>query len=132
MAPKKAKTIEETYVKKSQLEHVLDRPGMYIGDIDRITTERWVFNNDKMTRKMLTYSPGLYKIFDEIFTNATDHSQRDSTLKKIEVSFDREVGKITIFNDGEGIPIEIHKEHNIYVPELIFGHLLTGSNYDDD
>jgi DNA topoisomerase-2 len=34
--------------------------------------------------------------------------------------------------DGKGIPIVIHKEHKIYVPELIFGHLLTSSNYDDD
>ncbi len=36
-----------------------------------------------------------------------------------------------MWNNGEGIPIEIHKEYNVYVPELIFGHLLTGSNYDD-
>jgi DNA topoisomerase II len=131
MAPKKAKTIEETYVKKSQLEHVLDRPGMYIGDTDRVTTERWILSENKMVKKMVSYSPGLYKIFDEIFTNATDHSQRDPTLKKIEVSFDPEVGKITIFNDGEGIPIEIHKDHNKYVPEIIFGEFHTSSNYDD-
>ena len=38
---------------------------------------------------------------------------------------------ISIWNNGKGIPIEIHKEYNIYVPELIFGHLLTSSNYDD-
>jgi DNA topoisomerase II len=28
--------------------------------------------------------------------------------------------------------VEIHKEEKIFVPELIFGHLLTGSNYNDD
>ena len=28
-------------------------------------------------------------------------------------------------NDGEGIPVELHESENIYVPELIFGHLLT-------
>ena len=131
MAPKKVKTIEETYVKKTQLEHVLDRPGMYIGDIDRVTSERWVLNDSNMVRKILTFSPGLYKIFDEIFTNAIDHSQRDPSLKKIEVSFDRNNGEITIFNDSEGIPIEIHKEHGKYVPEIIFGEFHTSSNYDD-
>ena len=125
------KTIEETYVKKSQLEHVLHRPGMYIGDIDISSSERWVFSEGKMIRKMLTFSPGLYKIFDEIFTNALDHSQRDPTMKKIEVSFDQNSGEITIFNDGEGIPIEIHKEHSKYVPEIIFGEFHTSSNYDD-
>jgi len=48
------------------------------------------------------------------------------------VNIDSINNTITVWNNGKGIPIEIHKEHNIYVPELIFGHLLTGSNYDDD
>ena len=88
MPPKavKAKTIEETYQKKTQLEHVLHRPGMYIGDIDHIISERWVIQETQIIKKNLSFSPGLYKIFDEIFTNATDHSQRDQTMKKIEVN----------------------------------------------
>jgi DNA topoisomerase-2 len=127
----KAKSIEETYQKKSQLEHVLHRPGMYIGDIDPITAERWILTESKMSKKLITYSPGLYKIFDEILTNATDHSQRDLSLKKIEVIVNRESGEISIFNDGLGIPVEIHKELKKYVPEIIFGEFHTSSNYDD-
>jgi DNA topoisomerase II len=129
MAPKK-KTIEETYQKKSQLEHVLLRPGMYIGDTDRSNSERWVVDVDHMSKKSVSFSPGLYKIFDEIFTNATDHSQRDLTMKKIEVTIS-EIGEISILNDGDAIPIEIHKELNKYVPEIIFGEFHTSSNYDD-
>ena len=68
------KTIEETYQKKSQLEHVLHRPGMYIGDIDKITAERWIISENVMKKRLITFSPGLYKIFDEIFTNTIDHS----------------------------------------------------------
>ena len=128
MAPKK--TIEQTYIKKTQLEHVLDRPGMYIGDIDPVTAERWVFDSGTFKQKVITYSPGLYKIFDEIFTNATDHSQRDLTMKKIDVTVS-ETGEITILNDGDGIPVEIHQDHKKYVPELIFGEFHTSSNYDD-
>ena len=30
-----------------------------------------------------------------------------------------------------GIPVQIHKEAQIYVAEMIFGELLTSSNYDD-
>jgi len=127
----KAKSIEETYQKKSQLEHVLHRPGMYIGDIDPITAERWILIDSKMSKKLITYSPGLYKIFDEILTNATDHSQRDNSLKKIEVTVNRETGEISIFNDGLGIPVEIHKDLKKYVPEIIFGEFHTSSNYDD-
>ena len=104
---------------------------MYIGDIDLITSNRWVLNSESnFEHKNITFSPGLYKIFDEIFTNATDHSQRDQTMKKIDVTISEE-GEITILNDGVGIPIEIHKEHNKYVPEIIFGEFHTSSNYDD-
>lgn len=38
---------------------------------------------------------------------------------------------IRIWNDGKGIPVVHHKVENTYVPTLIFGHLLTSSNYDD-
>ena len=127
MGPKK--TVEQTYQKLSDIEHVLHRPGMYIGDIDHINSERWVFENESMIRKSLNFSPGFYKIFDEAFTNATDHSQRDLTMKKIEISILE--NEITVFNDGEAIPIEIHQEFNKYVPEIIFGEFHTSSNYDD-
>ena len=40
--------------------------------------------------------------------------------------------RITVYNNGDGVPVEVHKEEGVYVPELIFGHLLTSSNYNDD
>jgi len=126
------KTIEETYKKLSQREHVLHRPGMYIGSIKKQMEELWVPNNEfKMEKKMVEYSPGFMKIFDEVLTNATDHSFRDSTVTQIKVSYNKETGEISVWNNGSGIPVIKHKEHNMYIPELIFGHLLSGSNYDD-
>jgi len=72
-----------------------------------------------------------FEIFDEILVNAADNKQRDPNMKKIEVEINKREGSISVKNDGRGIPIEIHKKHKIYVPELIFGNLLTSSNYDD-
>lgn len=43
----------------------------------------------------------------------------------------REEGTIQVWNDGKGIPVHMHSEHKMYIPEMIFGHLLTSSNYDD-
>jgi DNA topoisomerase-2 len=54
MAPKREKTIEETYQKKTQLEHVLHRPGMYIGDIETVQAERWIIENGTFIKKMVT------------------------------------------------------------------------------
>ena len=131
------KKIEETYKKLTQREHVLHRSGMYIGSTKKQTEELWVADETsdgtiKMKKKMIEYSPGFMKIFDEILTNATDHSFRDSTVNTIKVDYDKLSGEISVWNNGKGIPVVLHKEHNIYVPELIFGHLLSGSNYNDN
>jgi DNA gyrase/topoisomerase IV subunit B len=131
----KSKTVEETYRKLSQREHILERSGMYIGSTKKQLEELWVAEESsetyRMVKKMVEYTPGFIKIFDEILTNATDHTTRDSTVNTIKVDFDKSTGEISIWNNGSGIPIVLHKEHNMYVPELIFGNLLSGSNYDD-
>jgi DNA topoisomerase II len=128
------KTIEQTYQKLSQIEHILLRPDTYIGSAERITTALPVWDglSGRMVTREVTYPPGLYKIFDEILVNAADHRQRCATMTSIRVDIEPENNKISIWNDGTGIPIEIHEKEGVYVPELIFGHLLTSSNYDDN
>ena len=86
---------------------------------------------DCMEECEVEYVPALYKIFDEILVNAADNKQRDPSMREIRIKIDIENGFISIKNDGKGIPIEIHKEHDMYIPELIFGNLLTSSNYND-
>jgi DNA topoisomerase-2 len=83
-----------------------------------------------MEQQDITYIPGLFKIFDEVLVNANDHKIRCPELKNIKVAIDIESGKISVWNDGSGIDVEIHEESGVYAPELIFGHLLTSANYD--
>ena len=85
----------------------------------------------KLVQRQMSFVPGLYKIFDEILVNATDNKVRDPTMVTLRVDIDQEAGCIRVYNDGNGIPVEMHKEEGVYVPELIFGHLLTSSNYND-
>ncbi|KAG6581568.1 DNA topoisomerase 2, partial [Cucurbita argyrosperma subsp. sororia] len=125
------KTIEEMYQKKTQLEHILLRPDTYVGSIEKHTQNLWVYENDKMVHRSVTYVPGLYKIFDEILVNAADNKQRDPSMDSLKVVIDAEQNFISVFNNGDGVPVEVHQEEKVYVPELIFGHLLTSSNYDD-
>eukprot|EP00741_Cyanophora_paradoxa_P022019 tig00021433_g21256.t1 len=127
------RTLEQIYQKKSQLEHILLRPDTYIGSTEKQSLPLWVFDGDKgMVFRPVTFSPGLFKIFDEILVNAADHKQRDANMDTIKVEIDRENNRISVWNNGSGIPVEIHKEEQIYIPEMIFGHLLTSSNYDDN
>ncbi|KAL7550823.1 hypothetical protein ACHAWF_014023 [Thalassiosira exigua] len=131
------KTIEETYQKKTQLEHVLLRPDTYVGSVEPTTESTFVYDPDaagggRILRREITYTPGFYKIFDEVAVNAADNKQRDPDMDRMEVDVDEERGVISVMNNGKGIPVVKHKEHGCYVPTLIFGHLLTGSNFDDD
>ncbi|PWA01549.1 hypothetical protein BB558_002380 [Smittium angustum] len=128
------KAVEEIYQKKSQLEHILLRPDTYIGSTEPIEENMWVYNKitERMTKKMVKYTPGLYKIVDEIIVNAADNKIRDPNMEVIKITIDQEKGEISVYNDGKGIPIEMHNEEKVYIPELIFGHLLTSSNYNDN
>ncbi|KAH0448872.1 hypothetical protein IEQ34_022672 [Dendrobium chrysotoxum] len=126
------KTIEEMYQKKTQLEHILLRPDTYIGSVEKHTQTLWVYENEEMVHRPVTYVPGLYKIFDEILVNAADNKQRDPSMDSLKVDIDAEANCISIYNNGDGVPVEIHQEEGVYVPEMIFGHLLTSSNYDDN
>lgn len=132
--------LAKKYQKMEQREHVLNRPGIYIGSIEKDIYNTWFMDeNDRMTKKEITYVPGLYKVFDEILVNAIDHATRlkmqgrEEThhVKNIKVSIDKETGYIEVVNDGDGIEVALHPEHQIYIPELIFGNLLTSTNYDD-
>ncbi|KAG2091518.1 DNA topoisomerase [Suillus discolor] len=132
--PKKSKTASETYTKLSQLEHILKRPDSYIGSVETITVPMWTYDseNKRMVHREVKYVPGFFKIVDEILVNAADNKINDPSMDTIKVNIDVELGVISVYNNGKGIPIEMHSREKMYIPELIFGHLLSSSNYDDD
>ncbi len=129
----KNKTIEETYIKHEPIEAILTRPQIYIGNDQKQNEIMYIYdeNQEKMIKKEIVYSPGFIKIFDEAISNAVDHSTEDPNMTYIKVNIDKKTGIINVSNNGNGIPVKIHKTYNKYVPELIFGELNTSSNYDD-
>jgi len=136
-----SKKIEDKYKKYELLEHIQSLPDTYIGSTELTRIKTYIYDDDskKMIEKDITYIPGLLKIFDEVVVNAIDHSMRLKTetkenikfVKNIKITIDKSTGYITIYNDGNGIDIEKHKDYNnVWIPELIFGELLTSTNYD--
>ncbi|AQK73825.1 DNA topoisomerase 2, partial [Zea mays] len=120
------------YQKKTQLEHILLRPDTYIGSVEKHTQALWIYEDGAMVNRSVTYVPGLYKIFDEILVNAADNKQRDPKMDALRVEIDVDSCCISVYNNGDGIPVEVHQEEGVYVPEMILGHLLTSSNYNDN
>lgn len=122
-------SVDKKFQKLDDIEHVILRPGMYIGSIKPHTSNKWIINNDSVELKKTTYNPGFLKIFDEIITNSVDESKRKgSKLNTIKVNVDNNLIKIW---DNGGIPVVQHSEHKEWIPEMIFSNLKAGSNFDD-
>jgi len=128
--------LAKQYKKLTDKEHILQAPDTYIGSIEQDETNNWIFEDNRIINKSYKWIPGLYKCFDEGIVNARDHYIRmkinngEYPVKSIEITIDKETGMITIQNDGNGIDVEKHPEHNIWIPEMIFGHLRTSTNYN--
>jgi DNA topoisomerase-2 len=133
------------YQQKTDKQHILDNPDTYIGSIEMIDSDLYVMNEidgrKVIKENTIQYIPGLFKLFDEGIVNCRDHAIRmeKSVSEKVEnaipvssidVSIDEISGMITMINDGNGIDIAQHPETNIWIPEMIFGHLRTSTNYD--
>lgn len=123
------------YKKLTQIEHILKRPGMYIGGVNIIEENRWILSSGvglgSAKESVVKYPPGFYKIFDELIVNVYDQTIRDKTMETIKIDIDQKNNMISVFNDGRGISVTKHPTEKIYIPELIFGHLLTSSTFDD-
>lgn len=82
------KTIEDTYQKLTQLDHILLRPDTYIGSTETQQTKLWVHDGEALVFRDVSYVPGLYKIFDEILVNAADNKVRDPKMDTLKVDID--------------------------------------------
>lgn len=129
---------------KTDKQHILDNPDTYIGSVETIDSNMWIMNDtgDKIIEKNITYIPGLFKLFDEGIVNCRDHVVRmrakvDAGVENslpvsyIDVTI-QEDGTIVMINDGNGIDVVQHPEYKTWVPELIFGHLRTSTNYNKE
>ena len=134
----------QQYQQKNELEHVLDRPDMHIGSVEHVHTDVWLYDEDasRIVKKNIEYIPGLFKLFDEGIINCRDHVVRMNShiaIKKenclpvscISVDIQETDGTITMTNDGRGIDVAMHPTIGLWIPELIFGHLRSSTNYDD-
>ena len=160
----------QKYQKMTDIEHILKKPDTYIGTIDPAETMEYVMDAAvvvaateescvaaaaatpaaapatpaaMLTRRNITYIPGLYKLFDEGMVNMRDHVVRQAQavadgkpdalpVTTLEVEIDPADGTIHMTNDGNGIDVAQHPEHKLWIPEMIFGHLRTSTNYDEN
>ena len=127
------KKIEEKYKELSELQHILLRPGMWVGSIKEETKTMFLYDSDSETMELrdASYTPAMLKVVDEVISNSCDEFRRKENMGLTDLYVTiNDNGWITIKDNG-GIPVVKHKDAGVYVPEFIFGRLRTSSNYDD-
>lgn len=124
-------SISKKYVKLTDIEQVLHRPAMWIGSVDNVLEDTYLYENDQIIKKEVEYNAGIIKLFDEILMNAFDETIRDVKYKTTSIKVSIEGNEISVTNNGPGIPIINHDIHKTLIPEMLFGELRTSSNYDD-
>ncbi len=119
-----------------QIEHVLKRPNSYMGSVETKQDIAWVFDNNHIELKDVIYNPGIDHLISELLANVTDHVEKckqkypNNLVTKVDITFNDDT--FSIKNNGQGIKlIKEPTQNNKYLPELIFGRLLSGSNFDD-
>ncbi len=122
-----------SYKQMSQREHVYFKSDMYIGTDKPSTINLWIYDNEtnKMILKPIEHIPACERLFLEITSNAADAVIRSRKInmhpKAIDITMNNKT--ISVTNYGLPIPVEIHPDTKMYVPQMIFGNLLTSSNY---
>jgi DNA topoisomerase-2 len=120
--------------------HVLQRPAMYIGPLEKSEREVWVMDEESKTmqKRSISFSSALMKIVDEILVNALDRVAHNSDtvdalahkVSKIHIDIGED-GVISVLNNGDGLSSGIHAKSGLRIPQLAFGEMLTSTNYDD-
>lgn len=137
------KDLGDKYRQHDLRSHIYELPDTYAGSSEMTTVETFVFDEEskRMVKRELTYVPALYKCYDEIIVNALDQVVRlkgeaangkadVKHVKTIKINIDKASGYIEVMNDGDGVDVEKHPQLGIYIPEMVFSHLLTSANYD--
>ena len=142
-------SLEEKYKKEELQNHIYNTPDTYVGGCDLIIENLPLYNSEskRIEFKDTEFIPAMYNTFNEILVNAKDqvtrlnelykHDKRVNRVTEIKVEIKPEKGEVSIYNNGDGIDVAEHPKEKkngkpIYIPQMIFGELLTSTNYNKE
>lgn len=111
------------------IQHVRLRTAVYLGNMNEVTMSVPSFVNNEFKVTEMTFVPAALRAVCEIIDNSVDEFTNAKTPKALlSVTFDPNLNKITVADNGRGVPITRHAT-GPYTPEVVFGSLRSGRNF---
>ncbi len=127
------------YRKMTHKQHIMEITDTYVGSDEQIPRYSRLLITDEdgnlaIRDSSITLPEAVERLFIEILSNSSDNvdASRKAGIDAGAIEVNVTNTTVSVRNGGIPIPIELHADENIYVPELIFGNLLTSSNYDKE
>ena len=143
----KKRRTQKDYTLLTQAEQCLRNPDMYVGSVNvekgnDADGHDWPYYFDGVLNKKYVI-PAMYKLIDELLVNVMDVHTKNSTgeeapVKNVWITVDYDTNTISVKNDGDGVPVELHEKaskalkKNVLCPELVWFHFGSGDNFDGD
>lgn len=125
----------DEYKNLSPEDHFRARPQMYIGSCKQTSRKEWALVDGKSVLITTTTPAAIFQVIKEFVGNIGDNviNSRKAGIDPGKSIITVKRGKITMSNQGLSIPIEKAKgkDKHLYIPEMIFGTMHSGSNLGD-
>ncbi len=124
---------DQVIKKLTEREHILARPGMYLGSTNYVESEEFILNGEgKFTKKSVRYVPCLLKIINEIIDNSVDEAVRTNFEFATKIKVNISDNEVTILDNGRGIPVKKVEGTDQYMPVIAFTEARSGANFEDE
>ena len=116
-------------------EHLVLRPTVYVGSVKPTEEKVPLIRDNKIHIENKSISVGMYKLFDEVFSNSLDEAKRmGGKMKSIKVFVDSKKNTISIKDTGNGFyrGTYINKTSGKTNIETAVSMFRAGSNFSND
>lgn len=116
-------------------DHLILRPTVYVGSVNPTDEKTPIIRGGRIYIENRSISVGMYKLFDEVFSNSLDEAKRmRGKMERILVSVDSQKNSIAVRDSGDGFykGASINKTSGKTNIETAVSMFRAGSNFSND
>lgn len=122
---------DEEILSLTEYAHSRLKTEMYLGSRSLHTQTILLYDDDRIPyTEELEFVPAVYTAFREIVDNSLDEIAHGHG-NRIDITYDEKTGKMTVKDNGRGIPFTIDSKTKMHKVTLALSHARTGRNFGE-